>query len=339
MAEISTEFKKTALKQLQSLPLDGKIILTQQRIREWYEHWDGQVYVSFSGGKDSTVLKHIVDSMYDDVPAVFVNTGLEYPEIQTFVREVKAGKYECFNSDVEIIRPEMRFDEVIQTYGYPVVSKEVAQIVREARIGLSKGDGSYAYRIMKLRGELKDKNGKPSIFNQKKWEFLLDAPFPISEQCCNVMKKKPAKQYGKGTGRKAFIGTMASESRLRKRRWLRYGCNAFGDKRDPTSNPLSFWTEQDILEYLRCYNIPYASVYGEIVETDKGLNTTGVSRTGCMFCMFGAQCDKAPNRFQRMQKTHPRQYAYCMKPVEDSGLGLQKVLEFLNIPYESDGDV
>ena len=63
------------LRQLQALPLRLKIMLTQQRIRDWYEHWDGQVYVSFSGGKDSTVLKHIVDSMYSDVPAVFVNTG------------------------------------------------------------------------------------------------------------------------------------------------------------------------------------------------------------------------------------------------------------------------
>ena len=94
------------LRQLQALPLRLKIPLTQQRIRDWYEHWDGQVYVSFSGGKDSTVLKHIVDSMYSDVPAVFVNTGLEYPEIQRFVREVKAGKYDCFNPDVEIIRPK-----------------------------------------------------------------------------------------------------------------------------------------------------------------------------------------------------------------------------------------
>ena len=123
---------KYDLRQMQSLPLDAKIVMTQERIRQWYDHWDGQVYVSFSGGKDSTVLKHIVDGMYDDVPSVFVNTGLEYPEIQQFVREIKAGKYDCFNPDVEIIRPEMRFDKVIKMYGYPVVSKEVAQKVSRA---------------------------------------------------------------------------------------------------------------------------------------------------------------------------------------------------------------
>ena len=129
------------LAQMQSLPLQAKIIMTQQRIRQWYEYWDGNVYVSFSGGKDSTVLKHIVDGMYEDVPALFVNTGLEYPEIQRFVKDIKAGKYDCFNSDVEIVRPEMRFDEVIRRYGYPVVSKEVSQTVFEARRNVETGIG------------------------------------------------------------------------------------------------------------------------------------------------------------------------------------------------------
>ena len=189
------------LAQMQSLPLEAKIIMTQQRIRIWYEHWNGEVYVSFSGGKDSSVLKHIVDGMYSDVPALFVNTGLEYPEIQRFVKDIKAGKYDCFNSDVEIIRPEMRFDEVITKHGYPVASKEVSQIVREAKIGIAKNDGSYKYRIMKLNGELKTPDGKKSRFNCERWKFLLDASFDVSEECCKVMKKKPLKKYEKQTKR------------------------------------------------------------------------------------------------------------------------------------------
>lgn len=329
------------LRQLQSLPLRLKIPLTRQRIRDWYEHWDGQVYVSFSGGKDSTVLKHIVDSMYSDVPAVFVNTGLEYPEIQRFVREVKAGKWDCFNADVEILRPEMRFDEVIKKYGYPVASKAISRKVSDARKGLP--------RAMKyFDNTAVDYFGNPSKFNCPKWKLLIDAPFPVSHKCCDVMKKKPFKLYEKQSSRKPIIGTMAAESTLREKSWLKTGCNAF-DSSKPKSQPMSFWTEQDVLHYIKDFDVPYCPVYGEIkidddpefegqmnwidylgcYEPQDRLTTTGLSRTGCMFCMFGAHLEKEPNRFQRMKVTHPKQYTYCMDK-----LGLREVLEYIGVPYE-----
>ena len=313
---------------MQSIPIEGKIVMTQERIRQWYDYWEGNVYVSFSGGKDSTVLKHIVDSMYDDVPAVFVNTGLEYPEIQTFVRDVKAGRYDCFNSDVEIIRPEMRFDEVIRTYGYPVASKEIAGYVREA-----KHSGSEKLRMMRIQmltGEYRGKDGQLSAFNSPKWRILLDAPFEVSDKCCDVMKKKPIAGYCKRTGRKGIVGTMAEESRFRRQSWMRYGCNTYNGKQ--LSRPLSFWTEQDVLHYIKRFNVPYCSVYGDIIEKqspEDTLETTGCTRTGCMFCMFGCHLEKEPNRFQRMKQTHPKQYEYCMNQ-----LGLKEVLEYIGVPYE-----
>lgn len=310
------------LRQLQALPLRLKIMLTQQRIRDWYEHWYGQVYVSFSGGKDSTVLKHIVDSMYSDVPAVFVNTGLEYPEIQRFVREVKAGKWDCFNSDVEILRPEMRFDEVIKKYGYPVISKEISERVHYAKRGSD-------WAIQCVNGNNPD--GSTSDFKKRmvKWAFLVDAPFGVSHKCCTEMKKKPSKQYERQTGRKPILGTMACESRLRQTQWEKVGCNAF-DAGRPRSAPLSFWTEQDVLHYIKEFDVPYCQVYGDIKIDDSGLlTTTGFNRTGCMFCMFGVHLEKEPNRFQRMKVTHPNQYAYCMDK-----LGLREVLEYIGVPYE-----
>ena len=328
------------LAQMQSLPLEAKIIMTQQRIRQWHEYWDGQVYVSFSGGKDSTVLKHIVDGMYSDVPAVFVNTGLEYPEIQSFVRDIKAGKYDCFNSDVEILRPEMRFDEVLKTYGYPAISKEVSKKVHDANSAKRNGyENSYAIR--QFNGTYLTKNGKKSQYNVEKWKFLLDAEFNISHKCCDVMKKKPAKQYGRQSGRKPIIATIASESRLRYQKWIQYGCNAF-EKGNPSSQPLSFWTEQDILHYIISHGVPYCTVYGDIVIDEKVnvedviegqlnmidylhchengdlLKTTGCDRTGCIFCMFGCHLEKEPNRFQRLKETHPRQYEYCFNGGEYS---------------------
>ena len=112
------------LKELQALPLERKIQITQTRIIEWYQHYKGQVCVSFSGGKDSTVLLHIARQIYPNIPAVFSNTGLEYPEIQRFVKSF---------DNVDIVTPSMRFDDVITTYGYPLIGKEVAEAIYYAR--------------------------------------------------------------------------------------------------------------------------------------------------------------------------------------------------------------
>ena len=121
---------------------------------------------------------------------------------------------------------------------------------------------------------------------------------------------------------------MAAESNLRKQEYLKHGCNAFDTKR-PSSTPMGFWTELDVLQYIKEKNIPYCSVYGEILQDKKGKwYTTGVNRTGCMFCMFGIQCEKSPNKFEKMKKSHPIQYDYCINK-----LGCGKVLDFIGVKY------
>ena len=122
------------LKILQALPLDIKIRKTEIRIREWYEHWGGNVYVSFSGGKDSTVLLDIVRRLYPDVPAVFSDTGLEYPEIKEFVKTFP---------NVTIVRPKHSFKEILTKYGYPIISKEVAECVHHAKRFISQETGRW----------------------------------------------------------------------------------------------------------------------------------------------------------------------------------------------------
>lgn len=312
------------LKQKQSLPLSAKVRMSENRIREWINEFgtDG-VYVSFSGGKDSTVLLHIVRSVDPDVPAVFVDTGLEYPEIRQHVHRLQKEW-----GNIEIVRPEMRFDEILKEYGYPVPTKTIADVVEGAR---RNPDSSRARR---LRGEYGGRrDGKTSRFDCPKWAYLLEAPFKISSKCCDVMKKRPLKKYQKETGRVPFIGTMAAESQNRYKEWIKNGCNAFNSP-TPSSRPLSFWTESDILQYIVENDLPLADVYGEIVRWDNEYSTTGCDRTGCMFCLFGVQCEKAPNRFQKMKETHPRQYDYCMRPLEEKGLGLREVLEYIGVEYE-----
>lgn len=313
-----TKHQPGDLKQMQSLPLDSKIAMTKRRIREWYDAFDGNVYVSFSGGKDSTVLLHIARQIYPNIPAVFCDTGLEYPEIKEFVKST---------ANVTIIRPKMNFKQVIQTYGYPVISKEVAQNIYEAR------RNPQARAATKFDSESEYNRKYKGQYSLAKWRFLRDSAIPVGHQCCTVMKKSPFKTYEKETGAKGIVATMACESRTRKTDWLMYGCNAFNKTR-PLSTPMSFWTEQDVLRYLKEYGIPYCPVYGEIAEDKDGrLYTTGTARTGCMFCMFGVHREKEPNRFQKMKETHPKIYEYCMRPIEENGLGLDKVLNFLGVPH------
>lgn len=141
------------------------------------------------------------------------------------------------------------------------------------------------------------------------------------------MKERPLHKYAREHHLYMILGTMASESVRRQSSYLKTGCNAYL-KRDPTSQPMSFWTEQNVLAYLKMTGISYASVYGEIVEEAGKLTTTGVKRSGCMFCMFGAHLEKEPNRFQRMEVTHPKQYNFCIHK-----LGCGDVLDYLHIPY------
>lgn len=175
------------------------------------------------------------------------------------------------------------------------------------------------------------------------------------------MKKSPAKLFSKINNKKPITAQMADESMQRKAQWLKKGCNAFETK-NPISNPMSFWTEQDVLQYIKQNNLPLASVYGDVVYkenpeqmrmedygiencgTDK-LCTTGCNRTGCIFCAFGAHLEKGESRFEMLKRTHPRQYEYCIGGGEyvdgvwqpsKEGLGMGHVFDELNKIYGKD---
>ena len=336
------------LQLLQALPLELKIMKTKQRVREWVQRFgvDG-VYVSFSGGKDSTVLLHIVRELYPEVEAVFVDTGLEYPEIRKFVKGFE---------NVTWLRPKMRFDEVIKKYGYPVIGKEVAERIDNTRKCLASGGEKYVEHYYQINGTLPNERAKQIYGDRvsKRFDFtlykpLVDVNFRISSHCCNVMKKQPVKKYQKQVKKYPITGQMAEESRLRLKTWLKNGCNGFNMK-SPISNPLSFWRNQDIFQYIHDNNLEIASVYGDVedsnylsgqmcIEGCETWKTTGAERTGCIFCLFGMHLEKGETRLQRLHRTHPKLYDYCMNGGEfvdgnwqpnKKGLGMKFVCDEVN---------
>lgn len=132
-------FAAEDLAKFQSETLEYKRTRTQAKISEAYGRYNGKVLVSLSGGKDSTVLADQCGEWCRiiGIPLnmAFCNTGLEYPEIQTHVKTFAQYERDKYGIDVnlEILRPKMRFDEVISTYGYPMIGKEVAEAIYYAR--------------------------------------------------------------------------------------------------------------------------------------------------------------------------------------------------------------
>lgn len=125
------KYTKNDLQTMQNWDFERKIKVTQTRIIEWYQHYSGQVYISFSGGKDSAVLLDLARRVYPDISAVFVDTGLEYPEIREFVKTI---------DNVTWLKPSMNFRKVIETYGYPIGSKKTALNIEYGKKAKERGD-------------------------------------------------------------------------------------------------------------------------------------------------------------------------------------------------------
>lgn len=260
-------------------------------------------YVSFSGGKDSTVLLDLVRRFVDhDIKGVFCNTGNEWPENVKFVRE---------QENVITIKPDISIKDVLNIHGFPLISKEQAQYIREAKT--TKSDKLRNQRLNGAHNKIK--SGKIS----DKWQFLINEKFNISEKCCKCLKKNPFRKYEKQTGEVPILGIMACESQLRKSSYIRRGgCNSF-DGKHIASYPLSIWTDDDIWAYIKMFNIPYSKIYNKI----------GIKQTGCMFCGFGAHI-KGDTRFKILRDMYPKAYDMFMC-YQNSGITYRESLKCIGV--------
>lgn len=273
------------LRRLQRQPYEWKVEHALDVIREFVEHEGvNGVYVSFSGGKDSLVLLHLVRSIYPDVPAVFANTGIEFPEQVKFVRTFP---------NVTEVYPIKHFPKIIKEDGIVYPSKEVAMYIKAAK-------GGATYAVNGLKGL--DVDGKENRYKSrfKKYAYLMECGVKISPDCCELMKERPMRDYEKQNGKSHIIGTRAEESFRRAVGWMKSGCNSFVGNR-AKSTPLSLWLESDVLRYIDENGIKLSPMYTE----------GGMKRTGCMFCPVPIAHGDFKN-VEYARTHHPKMYETMM---------------------------
>lgn len=283
------------LKERQSWTLEQKIDHSLGAIDQFYQRMNGKVYVAFSGGKDSTVLLDLCRMFDPNIKAVFCNTGNEFPDIVRFVRNLqhRGGGY-----NIEIITPELKPKEVLYEYGFPLISKELAKKIRYMKNKPESGTAKREWERINMKHPYKISD---------KYLFLLNESFDVTEQCCNILKKKPFHSYKKKTGLAPIIGTMACESSMRQTEYIRSNnhCNIFkvDGATHNTSRPLSIWLEDDIYNYIQKRGLEIADIYH-----------SGVNRTGCMFCGFGAHLkgDQACKNIKVVKELYPKCYDMFM---------------------------
>jgi len=330
------------LRERQNFSLDEKIKWTIERYLDFLDiyHKEG-VYLSFSGGKDSHTLADIIERLHSgefeiylekeyryfyvayvkckpSPPKVFADTGLEFPEIRKHVR-----KFE----NVTWLKPKTLWREVVEKYGFLIGGKKVSRMINDVRNPTKNNEAS---RTLYLTGIKRDGSKSKNFLIPKRWRKLIDAPFNISQKCCDIFKKEPFKRYEKETGRKPISGTTAEESDMRRISYLQTGCNTFGE--DAISRPFSIWREVDVWAYSNRFQIRFAEVYYareiDFVEDDgmiRKVTVVAEKRTGCMFCLIGTP-NQIQERFDRLSITHTKQYNFLMDTV-----GIRKVFEWIGI--------
>lgn len=198
------------LRERQSWSLSQKIDHSLGVIDQFYNRLDGKCYVSFSGGKDSTIVLWLARKIFPNIKGAFCNTGNEYPDIVKFVRSF---------DNIDWIRPKMTVKDVLSKYGFPLVSKEQSSIVGSIKKNPNSVRSQRALGLIKTsyRGLLTNK-----------YKYLINEPYMVDNSCCTKLKKEPFHKYEKENNVFPILGVMAGESNQRTTDYVnRGGCNVF----------------------------------------------------------------------------------------------------------------
>lgn len=309
------EFKK-------HMPYKDKVIWAKKRIEEFLiwcsDEKVEEITISFSGGKDSTVLFHLVNEIHNKIKSKVMlipayATEITFPSTIKFIKETTKD-YQANNKYIKeplIIKPKMSWTNILNEKGYPIFSKQISLMlnrVKHAKTqnGLTKwmfgiDEDTIRFKLAKNRLFLLDDNMTYN-FPQPTSEFIDYFPkktnenYFFSEKCCDNVKGGL-----KHDKRPSFIGTMASESNMRKKSWIDRGCNIF-NKDKPMSRPLSLWHAKDVWKYIKENNLKVNDAYNFNHEIDIELQELRFDRLGCTSCPFGSAIEqRIINRLKKIK--------------------------------------
>lgn len=335
--------KKAQMAAMQALPYEVKIKRAELRAREYIEKLDDmglKAHVSV-GGLDSIVLLLFLRRIGIDVPAISVSS-LEDRSIQQIHKDL----------GVISLAPGKPKVQILQEYGFPVISKKIAgridtlqhpteknKTVRHAIItGECGAQGHYA-KNSRMQLPQKWLELFAGYENENEGVNYQIAPFLVSDKCCLYMKERPCERWAKEHNSRPFLGLMASEGGQREEALVEHGCNYFG-KGTIRSAPFAPFLRQDLLQLALDLEAPVPDIYGEIAcKPDGTLYTTGAQRTGCSMCGFGIHLEKRPHRFDQLRERNPKEWEFymyrcCTDPVTGEKYGWGRVLDYIGVPWE-----
>lgn len=259
------------------------------------QYGEDNFYISYSGGKDSTVLHELVDMALPDnrIPRVYANTGIELNMVRDFVK-AKAEKDDRFI----IVKPSKPIKKTLDEYGYPFKSKYHAHFVAlYQRLGLTTGVKNY----MGI-GEKEIFRPCPKILQ---YQFTEDFNMKVSDKCCFYLKEEPLGTWAKeNTKTIALIGVMKSEGGRR----TMANCLAFNGKKLKAFQPLVPITKEWEEWFIEEHNIEICDIYKPPYN---------FTRTGCKGCPFALNLQEELDTLQEFFPNERKQCEAIWKPVYD----------------------
>ena len=279
----------------------------KNRIETLYYQTAGACYLSFSGGKDSTVVLALIKMLGLKIPAVFCDTKIELDATYNFVKWVDKNYY-----PITIVKPEKSFSEVLKEYGKPIKSKMKSRALRSYQ-------NNPEYKTAK------------HLFNQESHRLSIaskdfhilhpDFEIKISPACCDYLKKKPFKTYMKETGSGGYFtgervaegGARAFNAELRVKEGKPICTRISGHY--IIKSPVIDWSDEMVEEFIKRENVPLSEAYTKY----------GCKRTGCCCCPFSQELAEG---LKILYEYEPKKYKASMFWLKDVYIAQNVILPF-----------